>query len=119
MKVFCWDCGPDNWGRRISVFDPVTAEERVGRTAELNAAQRSLLWCLETAPCATTVPSINAVWEADQLIQAVRSGAPAETSDFGAWRDRLYDRERLGELAQAAESAITRKRAGEVLAKLP
>ena len=118
MKVFCWDCGPDNWGRRISIFDPVTAEERVGRTTELNAAQRSLRWCLETAPCATTVPSINAFWEADQLIQAVQADTAAEMGDFGGWRDRLYDRARLAELAQRAESAITRKRASEVLAQL-
>src|SRR6266849_7078691 len=44
MKVFCWDCGPDHWDRRISVFEPIQAEERESPTPIFNAAQRSLLW---------------------------------------------------------------------------
>ena len=64
MKVFCWDCGPDHWDRRISVFEPTQPEERRSSIPALNAAQRSLLWCLQSAPCATTVPSVNAFWEA-------------------------------------------------------
>src|SRR5947209_10803194 len=40
MKVFCWDCGPDHWDRRISVFEPTQPEERRSPTPSLNAAQR-------------------------------------------------------------------------------
>lgn len=111
MKVFCWDCGPESWDRRISVFEPVRPEEREPRTPRLNAAQRSLLWCLETAPCATTVPSINAFWEAEQLIQAVEKVQPVAIDDFGSYRDRLDDPEQLGLMANRAESAAIRQRA--------
>lgn len=112
MKVFCWDCGPDHWDRRISMFEPVDPEGRVPWARELNAAQRSLLWCLQTAPCATTVPSINALWEAEQLIQAVESDAgEPETEDLAAWKDRLDDPAHLSLLAAGAESAEVRKRA--------
>jgi aryl-alcohol dehydrogenase-like predicted oxidoreductase len=112
MKVFCWDCGPDHWDRRISVFEPVQAEERASRTQPLNAAQRSLLWCLQTAPCATAVPSINAMWEAEQLLQAVEAeGSEVGTDDFGFYRDRLDHREQLGLMAGHAESVAIRERA--------
>ena len=57
---------------RISVFEPIQPQERAPRTERPNAAQRSLLWCLGSAPCATAVPSINALWEAEQLLQAHR-----------------------------------------------
>lgn len=112
MKAFCWDCGPDHWDKRISVFEPIGMEDRAPRTQLLNAAQRSLLWCLQTAPCATTVPSINALWEAEQLLQAVEVvEAAASTQDFGSYRDRLYDREQLERLATGAGSAAIRDRA--------
>jgi aryl-alcohol dehydrogenase-like predicted oxidoreductase len=112
MKVFCWDCGPDHWDKRISVFEPVGAAERTPRPRQLNPAQRSLLWCLQTAPCATTVPSINALWEAEQLLQAVEAvETAASTQDFGSYRDRLYDLEQLEQLAAGAESAAIRDRA--------
>jgi hypothetical protein len=112
MKVFCWDCGPDHWDRRISVFEPTQPEERRSFTPSLNAAQRSLLWCLQSARCATTVPSINAFWEADQLLQAVAAEAPEiETGDFARYRGRLEDVEQLGLMAAHAESAAIRERA--------
>ena len=112
MKVFCWDCGPDNWGRRISVFEPVQAEGRAESPKALNAAQRSLLWCLQTAPFATTVPSINAPWEAAQLLQAVTNPPPLVSTDgFAAHRDRLYDAGELELLATRAESGMVRSRA--------
>jgi aryl-alcohol dehydrogenase-like predicted oxidoreductase len=112
MKVFCWDCGPDHWDRRISVFEPVQAEERVPRTEQLNAAQRSLLWCLHSAPCATTAPSINAMWEAEQLLQAVETASPnVAIDDFPLYRDRLDRAEQLGLMATGAESAAIRDRA--------
>jgi aryl-alcohol dehydrogenase-like predicted oxidoreductase len=112
MKVFCWDCGPDHWDRRISVFEPIRAEERVPRTTQLNAAQRSLLWCLQSAPCATTVPSINAMWEAEQLLQAIETAEPEiATDDFAVYRDRLDRAEQLSLMAAGAESAAIRERA--------
>jgi aryl-alcohol dehydrogenase-like predicted oxidoreductase len=112
MKVFCWDCGPDHWDRRISVFEPVEPGERIPQTPQLNAAQRSLLWCLQTAPCATTVPSINALWEAEQLLQAVEAAPePVRTEDFRAYRDRLDDARQLERMAAGAESAAIRERA--------
>jgi len=112
MKVFCWDCGPERWDRRISVFEPIDPEQRRFPSAELNAAQRSLLWSLQSAPCATTVPSINARWEADQLLQAVESPiAEISTGDFQQYRDRLDDAEQLRQMAMQAESAAIRERA--------
>jgi aryl-alcohol dehydrogenase-like predicted oxidoreductase len=112
MKVFCWDCGPDHWDRRISVFEPTEQEERSPVADTLNAAQRSLLWCLQSAPCATTVPSINALWEAEQLLQAVdRVPVGVETGDFMRYRDRLDDLEQLRRMSAHAESAAVRERA--------
>lgn len=112
MKVFCWDCGPDNWDKRISVFEPTDAEQRLPKTEELNPAQRSLLWCLQNAPCATTVPAINALWEAEQLIQAVETlDDVPPVNDFALYRDRLYDADQLEQLATLAESAAIRERA--------
>jgi aryl-alcohol dehydrogenase-like predicted oxidoreductase len=119
MKVLCWDCGPDAWDRRISVFDPVRPEDRLPHPAELTPAQRSLQWCLETAPCATTVPSINAEWEAEQLIQAVEALDPSPaTHDFPLWRDRLDEPDSLRELAAGAESHAVRGRARRLLEKV-
>ena len=116
MKVFCWDCGPDNWGRRISVFEPVEAQDRNSEMANLSAAQRSWLWCLQTAPCATTVPAINARWEADQLLQAVKSMPDSlTTNDFDGYINRLYDYESLRQLAAQAQSAAIRERATALL----
>jgi aryl-alcohol dehydrogenase-like predicted oxidoreductase len=114
MKSLCWDCGYEDWGRRISVFEPLEAGGRASQTEELNAAQRSLLWCLES--CDTSVPSINAMWEADQLIQAINADeAHIETGDFADYRDRLHDRASLQQLASHAESAAIRQRAAALL----
>lgn len=121
MKVFCWDCGPDNWGRRISVFEPVPPHSETAQThGELNAAQRSLLWCFNSAPFATSVPSINAPWEAEQLLQAVGKTATQTdlTAEFGSYRDRLYDPVALAQLAKGAESMIIRERAAALQGQL-
>jgi len=119
MKVFCWDCGPDNWDKRISVFEPVAPEGREPHTSSLNAAQRSLLWCLQTGPFATTVPSINATWEAEQLLQAVETlNTPASISDFPGYRERLYDADELKQMAAQAESAAVRERAAGLYTRL-
>ena len=119
MKVFCWDCGPDNWDKRISVFEPVEPEGREPHTPSLNAAQRSLLWCLQTGPFATSVPSINALWEAEQLIQAVETlETPVSIGDFPGYRERLYNAEELKQMASQAESAAIRERASGLYARL-
>ncbi|MBV9864567.1 MAG: aldo/keto reductase [Abitibacteriaceae bacterium] len=116
MKVFCWDCGPDNWGRRISMFEPTEAEQTSNHSGSLNAAQRSLLWCLQTAACATTVPAINAMWEADQLIQAVETAEPSVvTDDFDRYLNRLYDHAELKNLATHARSLPIRERAAALM----
>lgn len=116
MKVFCWDCGPDNWGRRISVFEPIEEADRHPKLKALNAAQRSWLWCVQNAPCATSVPALNARWEADQLLEAVPSlAADATTSDFDKYINRLYDNQALKELAGRAESAAVRERAAALV----
>ncbi|RYG72912.1 aldo/keto reductase [bacterium] len=114
MKALCWDCGYGDWGRRISVFEPIEAAGREPRLENLNAAQRSLLWCLQSTH--TSVPSINAMWEAEQLIQAVNAGEAAiETDDFPDYLDRLHNAESLGALAEHAESAAIRQRAAALL----
>lgn len=116
MKVFCWDCGPDNWGRRISVFEPVSDESLTFEIGELNAAQRSWQWCVQTAPCATTVPAINARWEADQLLQAVQAMTSTTNSDdFERYANRLYDNQSLSLLAAQARSRPIRERAAALL----
>lgn len=114
MKCLCWDCGYGDWGRRISVFEPIEAAGREPHLENLNAAQRSLLWCLQSTD--TSVPSINAMWEAEQLLQAVNAqGATIGTEDFPNYLDRLFDAESLTLLAERAESAITRQRAAALL----
>jgi aryl-alcohol dehydrogenase-like predicted oxidoreductase len=114
MKCLCWDCGYEDWGRRISVFEPIEAVGREPHLENLNAAQRSLLWCLKSTD--TSVPSINAMWEAEQLIQAVNTqDAVIETADFPDYLDRLFNTESLTQLAERAESAAIRQRASALL----
>jgi aryl-alcohol dehydrogenase-like predicted oxidoreductase len=114
MKVFCWDCGPGFWDRRISFFEPTDMAGREHHPTQLNAAQRSLLWCIRNSPCATTVPSINAMWEAKQLLAAIAAFPEHEsvdTSDFVALQNRLDDPQFLSLLSEKAESADIRARA--------
>lgn len=120
MKLLCWDCGPEAWDRRISVFEPVAAEGRQPSSAGMNAAQSSWLWGVQNSPCATTVPSINAMWEAEQfIIAAEKSQLPADTSLFEHYRNRLDDRSALLELSLHAESDAIRQRSGDLLKILP
>jgi predicted aldo/keto reductase-like oxidoreductase len=110
MKVFCWDCGPDQWGRRISVFEPLGED---GGPAEFIApAQESLRRTLRNPAVATMVPAMNAMWEVERNLQAV-TGAAASASDdvFAPYRDRLWDRDRLTDLSLQAESETIRERA--------
>lgn len=116
MKVFCWDCGPDQWGRRISVFEPVEARDRIARPQGAVPAQQSLRWVLQQPGIAVVVPAMNALWEVEQNLQAVDH--PDETTDavgFAPYTHRLWDREELAQLADHAESEAIRERAAALL----
>jgi len=116
MKAFCWDCGPDQWGRRISVFEPVEASGRTPAPAAFTAAQESLRWVLQQPGLATTVPAMNAPWEAEQNLRAVADlRRPADVSGFAPYLDRLWGPAQLTALAHSAESAAIRQRAEALL----
>lgn len=118
MKLLCWDCGPEAWDRRISIFEPVNAEDHQPDSDGMNAAQNSWLWGIQNSPCASTVPSINAMWEAEQLITATEnSQLPADTSQFARYQNRLDDRSELLSLSLHAESAAIRQRCRDLLRK--
>lgn len=118
MKVFCWDCGPDQWGRRISVFEPT---DKVGMSADTNtdtaiAARESIRWVLQTPAISTIVPAMNAFWEVEQNLAAVSDlSTPADTAVFAPYRDRLWDTAALQDLSEHAESAAIRERANALL----
>lgn len=116
MKVFCWDCGPDQWGRRISVFEPAGDPGAAPPAPGWTPAQESLRWVLQQPGISTTVPAMNAEWEvAQNLAAAADLREPADPSCFGRFRDRLWDPEALAELARSAESAAIRQRAAALL----
>ena len=117
MKVFCWDCGPNQWGRRISVFEPLHGQAPQNSGTELSPAQRSLIWNLQNAPAAVVVPAMNATWEVEQNIAAIRAlDTPVETGGFPGFAERLWLPTELEQLANGAESATIRERARHLLA---
>jgi len=112
MKVFCWDCGPNEWGRRISVFEPVSEDTRDPGPQRLTPAQRSLIWTLQHEPVAVAVPAINAPWEAEQNLRALGSlDEEVDTSDFSPYGDRLWSESELKRISEQAESKAIRDRA--------
>jgi predicted aldo/keto reductase-like oxidoreductase len=112
MKVFCWDCGPGQWGRRISVFEPTQGQALAVQAPELSPAQRSLDWNLQNAPAAVVVPAMNAAWEVEQNIAAIKAlGTQVDTNGFPGFADRLWQKAELECLANEAESATIRERA--------
>jgi predicted aldo/keto reductase-like oxidoreductase len=116
MKVFCWDCGPEQWGRRISVFEPVEAGGRAPSTAASVPAQESLKWVLQHPAVSVAVPAMNAMWEVEQNLQAVEHlGEEVDTGCFATYQDRLWDEEQLARLAWCAESSTIRERAAALL----
>jgi predicted aldo/keto reductase-like oxidoreductase len=116
MKVFCWDCGPSQWSRRISVFEPVCSEDRIGNSPSLTPAQRSLLWCIQNSPCDVAIAAMNTMWEANQNIQALQSiNTRVSTDDFKGFGDRLWDEQEIRLLASCAESKTIRDRAKNLL----
>lgn len=116
MKVFCWDCGPNQWDRRISVFEPVPAGNRIEDASGLTPAQKGLIWALQNSPAAVAVPAINAVWEADECLNAVaRLGVDIDVAEFAPYTDRLWRETDLTGLAEGAESKAIRDRARGLL----
>jgi len=116
MKVFCWDCGPGQWGRRISVFEPLTDKERGHDMHVLTPAQRSLIWCLQQVPDAVVVPATNSLWEAGQNLHALdHLEATVDTSDFDEYAKRLWSQDELHALSERAESSTIRERARKLL----
>lgn len=112
MKLFCWDCGPSHWDRRISVFEPVNDEDRGPGGPRLNASQRHLLWTIQNSPCDVVVPSVNSMWEAEQNVGALKQiHGGAGTEGFEGFGRRLWDKKEIRRLALYAESRTVRERA--------
>ena len=112
MKVFCWDCGPPQWERRISVFEPAGPENRNENNLSLTPAQRHLLWCIQNSPCDVVVPAMNTMREAEENIQSLRAiGVKAGTDDFEKYSRRLWKKREIKRLALYAESKTIREMA--------
>jgi predicted aldo/keto reductase-like oxidoreductase len=120
MKIFCWDCFPSQWERRISVFEPLNCEKRVEDNSSLTPAQRNILWCIQNSPCDVIVPSMNTMREVEENIQALKwIDADIATDDFEKYRDRLWKKKEIKSLALYAESKIIRERAAFLLNPKP
>jgi predicted aldo/keto reductase-like oxidoreductase len=120
MKLFCWDCGPSQWERRISVFEPVAAENHIRNSSYLTAAQRNILWCIQNSPCDVIVPSMNSMREVEENIGALKSmGAYVDTADFEEYSGRLWNKREIRHLARYAESKAIRDRAAFLLNPKP
>jgi aryl-alcohol dehydrogenase-like predicted oxidoreductase len=116
MKVFCWDCGPGQWDRRISVFEPIRDEDRADYISPIIPAQKSLVWSLMNSPAVVAVPAMNVMWEAKQNIQALRlMDAEFDTDDFAKFKDRLWDEREIRSISQYAESETIRQRASGLI----
>jgi predicted aldo/keto reductase-like oxidoreductase len=119
MKAFCWDCGPGQWGRRISVFEPTEKDEITTENLGLTPAQRSLVWSIQNSSCSTAVVSMNTMREAEQNLDAIKHlGATIDTGDFDIYANRLWNRDELNKLSVAAESNAIREQASRLLDSL-
>ncbi len=116
MKLFCWDCGPSQWDKKISVFEPLNNECLVEGNPPLTPAQRHLLWCIQNSPCDVVVPSMNTMREIEENIQAFRAmDTKVRTDDFEKYGRRLWERRELKKLALHAESRAIRETAEMLL----
>jgi len=116
MKLFCWDCGPSQWDKKISVFEPVNHEYPVEGNPPLTPAQRHLLWCIQNSPCDVVVPSMNTLREAEENILALRSiNVKIGTDDFEKYGNRMWNQDEIKKLALYAESETVRERAEFIL----
>ncbi|MDH4232123.1 MAG: hypothetical protein OEW04_08850, partial [Nitrospirota bacterium] len=115
MKIFCWDCGPHQWDRRISVFEPTTGSHTQG-DIPMTPAQRNLLWCIRNSPCSVVVPAMNTMREAEENVDALRFlNSDFDTADFEKYGNRLWDKTEIEQLALLAESGTIRERAKNLL----
>jgi predicted aldo/keto reductase-like oxidoreductase len=120
MKMFCWDCCPTQWNKRISVFEPVSGEKRTGNDLSLTPAQRHILWCIQNSHCDVVVPAMNSMEEANENIRALRSiDSKVGTDDFEEYRERLWNKKELKRLASHAKSAVIREQARLILNPRP
>jgi len=71
MKVFCWNCGPNEWDKPIGVFEPVPKEHRIVNNLSLTPAQQNLIWSVQNSPCDIVVVAMNSIWEVNQNINAL------------------------------------------------
>jgi aryl-alcohol dehydrogenase-like predicted oxidoreductase len=116
MKVFCWDCGPGQWDRRISVFEPIRDKDRIDNVSSMIPSQKSLIWSLMNSPASVAVPAMNIMWEAKQNIQALNLiDAEFDIDDFAIFKDRLWDEKEIRNISQYAESEAIRQRARSLL----
>lgn len=117
MKVFCWDCGPCQWDRRISVFEPVTGKYSPVTGGAITPAQRNLLWCIKNSHCNVVVAAMNTMREAKENVDAFRfMNSDVDASDLEAYGKRLWDNKEMELLALYAESDMIRQRARNLLA---
>jgi aryl-alcohol dehydrogenase-like predicted oxidoreductase len=117
MKVFCWDCGPYQWDRRISVFEPNDGNSATALGSRtMTPAQRNLLWCIRNSPCNVLVPAMNTMREAKENVAALRFiNSDFDTADFTRYSNRLWDKKEIEQLALNAESDTIRDRAKNLL----
>jgi predicted aldo/keto reductase-like oxidoreductase len=71
MKVFCWNCGPNEWDKPRGIIEPVPIEHRTAKNLSLTPAQQNLIWSIQNSPCDIVVVAMNSIWEADQNIDAL------------------------------------------------
>lgn len=115
MKVFSWDCGPHQWDRQISVFEPAAGNHAQGHIT-MTPAQRNLLWCIRHSPCSVVVPAMNTMREAVENVDALRFiNTDFDTADFEKYGNRLWDKTEIEQLALLAESGTIRERAKNLL----
>jgi predicted aldo/keto reductase-like oxidoreductase len=73
MKVFCWNCGPNEWDKPVGVFKPVPNAYLKANNLSLTPAQQNLLWSVRNSSCDNVVVAMNSLWEVDQNIKALHS----------------------------------------------
>jgi predicted aldo/keto reductase-like oxidoreductase len=115
MKIFCWDCAPAQWERKISVFEPIPLENHITENS-LTPAQRNILWCIQNSYCDVIVPSMNAMRETKENIDALKFiDVKFKIDDFKKYGKRLWDKKEVKSLALYAESSEIRNRARVIL----
>jgi predicted aldo/keto reductase-like oxidoreductase len=73
MKVFCWNCGLNEWDKPVGVFTRVPDVYHVAPNLSLTPAQQNLLWSIRNSFCDNVVVAMNSLWEVDQNIKALHS----------------------------------------------